>query len=153
MSTEAIIKEEQIKLSDPTLGGTIGETMALPEADRFSADDEKFIKFHGIYQQDDRDLRKTGKKYIFMIRARITGGIVPAEQYLAFDELADRHANGTLRITSRQTFQWHGVVKSGLGPLMKGLNEALVSTIAACGDVNRNVLAPPTPSTSPRSTT
>ncbi len=149
MSTEAIIKEEQIKLSDPTLGGTIGETMALPEADRFSADDEKFIKFHGIYQQDDRDLRKTGKKYIFMIRARITGGIVPAEQYLAFDELADRHANGTLRITSRQTFQWHGVVKSGLGPLMKGLNEALVSTIAACGDVNRNVLAPPTPSTSP----
>ncbi len=149
MPTDVLTKEELLKLADPTLGGTIGETMAAPEADRFSADDEKFIKFHGIYQQDDRDLRKTGKKYIMMIRARITGGIIPAEQYLAFDRLADLHANQTLRITSRQTFQWHGVVKSGLGPLMKGLNEALCSTIAACGDVNRNVLAPSTPSTSP----
>ena len=149
MPTDALTKEELQKMADPTLGGTIGETMALPEADRFSADDEKFIKFHGIYQQDDRDLRKTGKKYIMMIRARITGGIVSAEQYLAFDDLATRHANDTLRITSRQTFQWHGVVKSGLGPLMKGLNDALVSTIAACGDVNRNVLAPSTPSISP----
>jgi sulfite reductase (NADPH) hemoprotein beta-component len=149
MSTAALTKEELLKMADPTLGGTIGETMVSPEADRFSADDEKFIKFHGIYQQDDRDLRKTGKKYIMMIRARITGGIIPAEQYLVFDQLADRYANQTLRITSRQTFQWHGVVKTALGPLMKGLNDALVSTIAACGDVNRNVLAPSTPATSP----
>jgi sulfite reductase (NADPH) hemoprotein beta-component len=149
MPTDALTKEELQKMADPTLGGTIGETMAQPEVDRFSVDDEKFIKFHGIYQQDDRDLRKTGKTYIMMIRARITGGIVSAEQYLALDDLATRHANDTLRITSRQTFQWHGVMKTGLGPLMKGLNEALITTIAACGDVNRNVLAPSTPSTSP----
>jgi len=144
----SLSKEEAIKGSDPTLGGTIAENLANPELDRFSGDDLQFLKFHGIYQQDDRDRRKTGKHYMFMIRARLTGGIVPAEQYLAFDDLSDRYANGTLRITSRQSFQWHGVVKSGLGPLMKGLNDALCVTIAACGDVNRNVMAPPTPSRS-----
>ncbi len=144
-----LTKNEVLKLNDPTLGGTLGETMLKQELDRFSEDDEQFMKFHGIYQQDDRDLRKSGKKYLFMIRARIPGGIVPAAQYLVFDKLSTLHGNDTLRITSRQSFQWHGVVKKGLGPLIKGLNDALVTTIAACGDVNRNVMAPPTPATSP----
>ncbi len=150
MSTNVpqITKNEVLKQNDPTLGGTLGETMLNPEADRFPEDDEQFIKFHGIYQGDDRDLRKTGKKHIFMIRARIPAGVVKAAQYLAFDYLATTQANNTLRITSRQSFQWHHVVKSGLGPVIKGLHEALVTTIAACGDVNRNVMAPPTPATS-----
>jgi sulfite reductase (NADPH) hemoprotein beta-component len=140
-----MIKNEDLKLSDPTLSGNIGETLSNPEADRFSEDDDQFLKFHGVYQQDDRDKRKTGKQYLFMIRARIPGGVVPAAQYLAFDELSRLHGNDTLRITSRQSFQWHGVVKRQLGPLIKGINDALCTTLAACGDVNRNVMAPPTP--------
>jgi sulfite reductase (NADPH) hemoprotein beta-component len=146
--TAQLTKNELIKLTDPTLGGGIGETLANPAVDRFAEDDEQFLKFHGIYQQDDRDKRKTGKQYIMMVRARITGGIIPPEQYLVFDDLSERYANQTLRITSRQSFQWHGIVKKGLGPLMKGLNDALCTTVAACGDVNRNVMAPATPSTS-----
>jgi len=152
MSTPAgstLTKNELLKINDPTLGGSLGETMLNPEADRFPEDDEQFIKFHGIYQGDDRDLRKTGKKYIFMVRARIPAGVVPARQYLVIDDLATRYANDTLRITSRQSLQWHHVVKKNLGHLVRSLNEALITTIAACGDVNRNVMAPPTPATSP----
>lgn len=136
---------EVIKAAVPTLAGTISATMADPAAERFSDDDQQFIKFHGIYQQDDRDLRKTGKKYILMVRGRIPGGVMSAAQWLVFDDLADRHGNGTLRITTRQSIQFHGVVMSGLGPLIKRINESLLSTLSACGDVNRNVLAPPTP--------
>ncbi len=136
---------EIIKEANPTLAGAIAGTLKDPGADRFSEDDVQFLKFHGIYQQDDRDLRKTGKKYMFMIRGRIPGGILAPEGYLRYDELATRYGNDTLRLTTRQSFQFHGVVKTGLGPLMKSLNEALLSTLAACGDVNRNVMAPATP--------
>jgi sulfite reductase (NADPH) hemoprotein beta-component len=144
-----LTKNESLKQTIPTLAGNIAAALRDSAVDRFTDDDYEFLKFHGIYQQDDRDLRKTGKKYIFMIRGRLPGGMVPPDQYLVFDELATRHANDTLRITSRQGFQFHGVVKSGLGPFMKGINEALATTLAACGDVNRNVMAPPTPATSP----
>ncbi|MBA3848954.1 MAG: NADPH-dependent assimilatory sulfite reductase hemoprotein subunit [Opitutus sp.] len=144
-----LAKNEWLKQRDPTLAGDIAATLADPEALRFSDDDEQFIKFHGFYQQDDRDKRKTGKEYIFMIRNRLPGGIVTPEQYLVFDDLAARYGNNTLRITSRQAFQWHGVVKRGLGPLLKAINDALSTTLAACGDVARNVMAPSTPSTSP----
>jgi len=136
---------EAIKEAIPTLAGTIAATLADPAVEKFSDDDQQFIKFHGIYQQDDRDLRKTGKKYIVMIRGRIPGGVMTAAQWQVFDDLADRYGNGTLRITTRQSIQFHGVVLSGLGPLVKRINECLLSTLAACGDVNRNVLAPPTP--------
>lgn len=129
----------------PTLAGNLAATLHDPNALCFSADDEQFMKFHGIYQQDDRDKRKTGKLYIWMIRGRIPGGVLSAAQYLVYDRLATDYGNHTLRITSRQSFQFHGVVKSGLGPLMKQLNEAMMDTIAACGDVNRNVMAPPAP--------
>ena len=140
---------EVIKGAYPTLAGTIAQTLANPQADRFSEDDAQFLKFHGIYQQDDRDLRKVAKKYMFMVRGRLPGGVVPPSLYLVFDQLSKQYANNTLRITSRQGFQFHGIIKAGLGKLMKGINDGLATTLAACGDVNRNVMAPPTPATSP----
>ena len=139
---------ELIKLEAPSLAGTIAATLADPNLDRFSEDDSQFLKFHGIYQQDDRDKRKEGKHYMFMVRGRLPGGVVHPDLYLAFDRLASAHANNTLRITSRQGFQFHGVVKSHLGPLMKLIHDAMSTTLAACGDVNRNVMASPTPATS-----
>ncbi len=140
-------KNESLKEGDPRLSGGIPGTLADPELDRFASDDTQFLKFHGIYQQDDRDLRKKGKKFMFMIRTRQPGGLTTADQYLTFDDLADRFGNGTLRITSRQAFQFHGVLKGGLGPTIQKINEALLTTLAACGDVVRNVMAPPTPAT------
>ena len=142
-----LTKNEIMKTEKPDLSGTIRETLANPIADRFSGDDEQFIKFHGIYQQDDRDKRKVAKEYSVMVRTRQTAGIVPAAQYLVYDGLSSRLANGTLRITSRQTFQFHGVAQQGIGQLIKSINEALSSTLAACGDVNRNVTAPSNPPT------
>ena len=136
---------ERIKEAVPTLAGTIASTIDDETSDHFSEDDAQFLKFHGSYQQDDRDLRKTGKKYMIMIRGRIPGGVMTSNQWSVFDELASKYGNNTLRITTRQSIQFHGVVKSGLRPLIKGINESLLSTLAACGDVNRNVLAPPTP--------
>ncbi len=138
---------EFLKEKNPTLAGTIAQTLANPQADHFSEDDYQFLKTHGIYQQDDRDLRKTGKKYIFMVRCRIPGGVLTPAQYLTCDDLAAGYANNTLRVTSRQGFQFHGVVKGGLRPLVKAINDALLGTLAACGDNNRNVMAPPTPPT------
>jgi sulfite reductase (NADPH) hemoprotein beta-component len=148
MSIEAPVKlthNEEIKAAIPTLAGTIAATIADESADHFSEDDNQFLKFHGSYQQDDRDLRKTGKKYIMMIRGRIPGGVMTANQWCVFDDLATKYGNNTLRITTRQSIQFHGVVKSGLRPLIKKINESLLSTLAACGDVNRNVMAAPTP--------
>ncbi|MGO8930695.1 MAG: NADPH-dependent assimilatory sulfite reductase hemoprotein subunit [Limisphaerales bacterium] len=136
---------ELLKERDPTLAGTIARTLAEAQADHFLEDDTQFLKSHGVYQQDDRDLRKTGKKYIFMVRCRIPGGLLTSAQYLACDGLSSRYANNTLRVTSRQGFQFHGVVKGGLRVLVKGINDALLGTLAACGDNSRNVMAPPTP--------
>ena len=140
---------EVLKEADPILAGELASTLLDPEADRFSKDDGQFLKFHGIYQQDDRDLRKTGRKFMFMIRGRIHSGILSPDQYGVYDDLSSKYANNTLRLTSRQSIQFHGVVKTGLGPLMKEINEALMTTLAACGDVNRNVMAPATPITRP----
>jgi sulfite reductase (NADPH) hemoprotein beta-component len=148
MSDEAPVKlthNEELKEAIPTLAGTIASTLANPSADTFSGDDSQFLKFHGVYPQDDRDLRKTGRKYIMMIRSRIPGGVMTANQWRVFDELAWLYGNNTLRITTRQTIQFHGVVKANLRLVVKKINECLLSTLAACGDVNRNVLAPPTP--------
>ena len=135
---------EVIKTAIPTLAGNIAATVASG-SDQFSADDQQFIKFHGIYQQDDRDARKVGKKFIMMVRGRIPGGVMTPAQWIAFDDLATNYANNTLRITTRQSIQFHGVVMAGLGPLIKRINESLLSTLAACGDVNRNVMASPAP--------
>lgn len=146
-TTEAVKKpthNEEIKTAIPTLAGTIAATIASGQ-DHFTEDDNQFLKFHGSYQQDDRDLRKTGKKYIMMIRGRIPGGVMTAKQWCVFDQLAADYGNNTLRITTRQSIQFHGVVMAGLQPLVKKINESLLSTLAACGDVNRNVMASPTP--------
>src|SRR5580658_9711034 len=144
-----LTRNEGLKANDPLLAGTIVQTLAEPAKERFSEDDCEFLKFHGIYQQDDRDKRKVGKQFIFMVRARLPGGAVTPSVYLGLDQLCERYGNNTLRITTRQGFQFHGVTKGNLGKFMKGLNDASATTLAACGDVNRNVMAAPTPATSP----
>jgi len=137
---------EEIKAAIPTLAGTIAATLANPAAVSFSGDDNQFLKFHGCYQQDDRDQRTDGnKKFIMMVRGRIPGGVMTPKQWQVFDELAWLYANNTLRITTRQSIQFHGIVKANLRLVIKKINESLLSTLAACGDVNRNVLAPPIP--------
>src|SRR5580698_4115815 len=132
-----LTRNEGLKENSPTVAGSIAATLANPALDRFSDDDYEFLKFHGVYQQDDRDTRKTGKHYIFMVRGRLPGGHVNPEHYLSFVRLATQYCNDTLRITSRQGFQFHGIVKSGLGKVIKGINDVLATTLAACGDVNR----------------
>src|SRR5436309_5638169 len=144
-----LTRNEGLKETNPLLAGTIPQTLADASAARFSEDDYEFLKFHGIYQQDDRDKRKEGKQYILMVRTKFHGGVLTGEQYVVCDDLSRRYGNNTLRITTRQDFQFHGIVKTNLRQTMKSLNEALVTTLAACGDVERNVMAPPTPATSP----
>ncbi len=146
MSTPApLTRNEGLKSAIPTLAGTITQTLRDPAQDRFSDDDYEFLKFHGVYQQDDRDLRKTGKQYIMMVRGRIPGGVMTAKQWCVFDDLASQYGNNTLRLTTRQSIQFHGILKSNLGAVIKAINQSLLSTLAACGDVNRNVMAAPTP--------
>ncbi|MGB0066766.1 MAG: NADPH-dependent assimilatory sulfite reductase hemoprotein subunit, partial [Isosphaeraceae bacterium] len=119
--------------------------------DHFSDDAATILKFHGSYQQDDRDLRiqlkreKKEKAYQLMVRVRIVGGKLTADQFLACHELARTLGNGTMRITTRQEFQLHGVLKSNLAAAIRQINESLLSTLAACGDVERNVLCCPAP--------
>jgi sulfite reductase (NADPH) hemoprotein beta-component len=140
---------EELKANNPILSGTISETLADASKDRFSEDDYEFLKFHGIYQQDDRDKRKVAKEYIFMVRTRLPGGRLKPEVYLSLDRLSDLYGNHTMRLTTRQAFQFHGVTKGSLGKFMKGLNDSMATTMAACGDVARNVTCAPTPATSP----
>src|SRR5437667_6848349 len=131
IATKAPIKltrNEGLKEASPLLAGTIPQTLADNAAERFTDDDYEFLKFHGIYQQDDRDKRKVAKQFIFMIRTKFPGGRLTPDQYVGCDDLADKYANGTLRITTRQDFQFHGVIKSSLRQTVKGLNEVLVTT-------------------------
>ena len=138
---------ERVKAASRLLRGTLVEGLADPVTGAISEDDNKLLKFHGSYQQDDRDLRDERRRqklepaYSFMIRARLPGGVVTPAQWLAFDRLAREYANGTLRITTRQTFQWHGIIKRRLKPTIAAINAALVTTIAACGDVVRTVVS------------
>ena len=147
--SDKLTHNEIIKDAIPTLAGNISATIDNPEAEKFDKDDEQFLKFHGIYQQDDRDTRKEGKKWMLMVRGRIPGGVMTADQYKTFDELATEYGNQTLRVTTRQSIQFHGILKSGVRQLIKRINDALLSTLAACGDVSRNVMAPPTPAYTP----
>jgi sulfite reductase (NADPH) hemoprotein beta-component len=144
-----LTRNEGLKEGNPLLSGTIAQTLANPTVDRFSEDDYEFLKFHGIYQQDDRDKRKVARHYMLMVRTKFPGGVLSGPQYLTCDRLSDQFGNGTMRITTRQDFQFHGILKANIRQTMKTLNESLISTIAACGDVERNVMAPPTPATSP----
>lgn len=141
---------ELIKENSRQLRGGIAPELAK-DSDHFSEQDKQLIKFHGSYQQDDRDARKdrrkegAGKSYIFMVRCKIPGGKLTAAQYLALDDIAGRYGSGTLRITSRQGFQIHGVLKENLKATIAGINRCLLTTLGACGDVNRNVMATPVP--------
>lgn len=141
---------EDVKRASAGLRGTLAASLADPGSP-FGDDDAVVLKFHGIYQQDDRDVRSErrarglGQDWIYMIRSAIPGGVVTPEQYLVFDALADEVGNGTLRITTRQGIQWHHVRKEGLRPLLATLDRHLVTTLAACGDVVRNVVSCPAP--------
>jgi sulfite reductase (ferredoxin) len=172
---------EAVKENSRALRGSIQEELA-GEGDHFSEADKNLLKFHGTYQQEDRDARKQrrsrplcaaegkaantrsgplgeaegkaantrsggglGKAYCFMVRCKIPGGRVTADQYLALDALAGTHANGTLRFTTRQGIQFHGVLKSKLKETIASINECLLTTLGACGDVERNVMACPAP--------
>ena len=143
-------KVEHIKIESDHLYGQIAEELDQ-DITHFSEAQVQLLKFHGTYQQENRDARKERKAsgeekaYQFMVRSRIPGGVLTAEQYLVEDDLAERYANGTLRITTRQGFQLYGVLKGDLRPTIRSINEALLSTLAACGDVNRNVMACPAP--------
>ena len=138
-------KVEVAKRHGRHLRGTIAQTLAS-ERTHFGHDDIALLKFHGTYQQDDRDARRTleaaglEKAYTFMVRVAIPAGAVTGEQYLALERLADEHANGTLRVTTRQGFQFHGVLKGDLKAAIAGINQSLLTTISACGDVQRNVM-------------
>ena len=113
----------------------------------FSEDALQLLKFHGSYQQDDRDKREKGKDktWQMMLRLRSPGGRIPAGLFLAMDELADRLGDGTLRATTRQAFQMHGVPKADLKEVIGTIVRSMGSTLAACGDINRNVMAPAAP--------
>jgi len=145
-------KIERIKAQSYHLRGEIAKELAQ-NTTHFSEAQVQLLKFHGTYQQENRDVRQarkvagTEKAYQFMVRSRIPGGVLTAAQYLVEDELAGRYANGTLRITTRQGLQLHGVLKGDLYATIHAINMALLSTLAACGDVNRNVMACPAPIT------
>ncbi|MFO7276729.1 MAG: assimilatory sulfite reductase (NADPH) hemoprotein subunit [Pseudomonadota bacterium] len=152
---EELHPNERLKHDSRFLRGTLKEGLADPVTGAVSDADTQLTKFHGIYQQDDRDLRderrraKLEPRYQFMARIRLPGGACTTEQWLALDELARRYANGTLRLTTRQTFQFHGVLKRNLKKLIQGINAVGLDTVAACGDVNRNVISTANPLQSP----
>jgi sulfite reductase (NADPH) hemoprotein beta-component len=145
---------ENIKASSRRLRGTIAEGLIDPLTGAIAESDTHLSKFHGIYQQDDRDIRSERKRqklepaYSFMIRARIPGGLLTTRQWLGLDRIATEHANQTIRLTTRQAIQYHGVVKRELKKTVVEINQATLDTIAACGDVNRNVMSPPLPALS-----
>lgn len=142
---------EGIKDRSDYLRGTLKEVML----DRISAgipeDDNRLMKHHGSYLQDDRDVRAERQKqklepaYQFMLRVRLPGGVATPEQWLVMDELSEKYGNGTLKLTTRQTFQIHGILKWNMKSTIQGINQSLMDTIAACGDVNRNVMSTSNP--------
>ena len=145
--TDKLAPLEQLKVNSNYLRGTIQEGLDNPLTGAISEQDNLLLKFHGSYQQDNRDLRDERRKqklepaHSFMVRARLPGGVITPEQWLIFDQIATDYAEFGLRITTRQTFQWHGVLKRNLKKLMQGINRAHATTIAACGDVNRQVVS------------
>ncbi|MEC1530187.1 assimilatory sulfite reductase (NADPH) hemoprotein subunit [Bacillus spizizenii] len=142
---------ERIKRESDYLRGTLKEVML----DRISAgipdDDNRLMKHHGSYLQDDRDLRNERQKqklepaYQFMLRVRMPGGVSTPEQWLVMDDLSQKYGNGTLKLTTRETFQMHGILKWNMKKTIQTIHSALLDTIAACGDVNRNVMCASNP--------
>ena len=145
--TKELARNEHIKDASLYLRGSLAEGLRQEVTGAIVEDDQQLVKFHGMYLQDDRDLRaergkkKMEKAFSFMIRLRIAGGVCMPEQFLRVQNVAQTYGNRTMRLTTRQTFQLHGVIKSNLKSTMREIDQALLTTIAACGDVNRNVMS------------
>ena len=146
---------EKIKQASDALRGTIKEGLADEVTGAISDADKALVKFHGMYLQDDRDRReeraekKLERLYSFMIRLRLPGGFLTAKQYLATQDIAGEHTTGIIKITTRQTVQLHGLLKSHIKPTIKAFSEARLISIATCGDINRNVICTAHPKQSP----
>jgi len=142
---------EALKENSDFLRGNLAEEFADTSTGAISADNQQLSKFHGMYLQDDRDVRadrrkrKLDKAYSFLIRVRMPGGVITSEQWLKMDYLADNYANGTLKLTTRQAFQLHGVIKFNLVQTIREMYDVALDCIAACGDVNRNIMCNPNP--------
>jgi sulfite reductase (NADPH) hemoprotein beta-component len=152
--TDEVSRNERIKEASDYLRGTLAEGLREEITGAIVEDDQQLVKFHGMYLQDDRDLRsertrkKMEKAFAFMIRVRIPGGVLSPAQWLALDQVARDYGNGGMRLTTRQTVQLHGIIKSNLKATLKRIDAVLLNSIAACGDVNRNVMCGANPSQS-----
>lgn len=146
---------EKIKVASDGLRGTIKESLTDEITGAIREDDQAVIKFHGMYQQDDRDRReeraekKLDRLYSFMIRLRLPGGFISAKKWIAANEIANDNSTGVIKITTRQTIQLHGIVKSKIKPTISAFNKANLDSIATCGDINRNVTCASHPAQSP----
>ncbi len=142
---------EALKENSNFLRGNLAEEFADTSTGAISADNQQLSKFHGMYLQDDRDVRadrrkrKLDKAYSFLIRVRMPGGVITPDQWLKMDYLSDNYANGTLKLTTRQAFQLHGVIKFNLVQTVREMHSVALDSIAACGDVNRNIMCNPNP--------
>ncbi|HBE23708.1 MAG TPA: sulfite reductase [Verrucomicrobiales bacterium] len=151
MSEQKLAANEYIKIRSNYLRGNLAEELADVSTGEISEDNQQLIKFHGSYMQDDRDLRADRRKhrlekaYSFMIRIRVPGGVSTSAQWLATDDLCEKYGNHDFKLTTRQAYQLHGVIKSNLKRTVQEINAAAMDTIAACGDVNRNVMCNPNP--------
>lgn len=151
---DVLSEVEKLKYDSNYLRGTLLESLADPITWAISPGDTQISKFHGMYQQWDRDIDKERKSqklepaFSFLIRVRVPGGVVTPAQWLTMDSLADEYAIGTLKLTTRQTFQLHGVLKKNLKATLQSINKSLLDTISACGDVNRNVMSHANPAES-----
>ncbi|WP_031435166.1 assimilatory sulfite reductase (NADPH) hemoprotein subunit [Methylomarinum vadi] len=145
------VEVERIKDASNYLRGTLVESLNDPLTGALADSDTQLSKFHGIYQQDDRELRDERRKqklephYQFMVRVRVAGGICTPAQWLEMDRIANTWCNGSIRLTTRQALQFHGILKRDLKRSIAEINASLLDTIAACGDVNRNVMCSPLP--------
>src|SRR5947209_8401466 len=147
---DELSKVERVKAGSNHLRGTLAEEL-IEDTRTFNEENVQLLKFHGVYQQEDRDKRKEARRlglekhHQMMIRTRIPGGVVSPEAYLAHDDVANRWGNGTLRVTTRQDFQLHGVLKGDLRDSIRAINAALLTTLGGCGDVERNIMCCPAP--------
>ncbi|HXB31749.1 MAG TPA: NADPH-dependent assimilatory sulfite reductase hemoprotein subunit [Puia sp.] len=155
MSEPNLSSIEKVKQASDSLRGTIREGLADEITGAISEDDKALVKFHGMYLQDDRDRReeraekKLERLYSFMIRLRLPGGFLTADQWLATQDIAGEHSTGIIKITTRQTIQLHGLYKSHIKPTIQAFNEVKLHSIATCGDINRNVICSAHPKQSP----
>jgi sulfite reductase (NADPH) hemoprotein beta-component len=148
---QQVNENEIIKLRSNYLRGTLEQSLRDNLTGALSPDDAQVSKFHGFYQQDDRDIRQQRTQqllepyYSFMLRARLPGGVCTSKQWLAIDNISQQLGNGSIRLTTRQTFQFHGIMKHNLKPLIQQINQSMIDSIGGCGDINRNVMCNPNP--------